>query len=183
MKPVVGYLINRKDALDGERGLFYDYIIGGNGIFINSRNKFIDATIPVSYAEVKGLAPVEENVTLTHGRIPWRLYDLAYNLFLTDPHRERYVAIAWQDGYHLKVPDQERTPGSVRYSTEPDTVLDIHSHGHMDAWFSSTDDRDEQALRLYMVVGKVNMLIPAMELRVGVYGYFSPVRQNEVFGV
>ena len=182
MNPV-GYLINKKGALEGERGLFYDYILARNGLYIHARNAHLEATLLVMDAEVRGLSPLEEKVTLLHGRIPWRLYDLAYSLFVMDPNRERYVAIVWQDGYHLKVPEQEREPASVRYSTESSVVMDIHSHGMMDAWFSGQDDRDEQALRLYMVVGKVNMLIPAIELRIGVYGYFAPMGTREVFGV
>ena len=182
MKPV-GYLINKDESLAGERGIFYDYILAGNGLYIHAANAHLDATVPIAYAQVRGLAPLERRVTLRHGRIPWPLYHLAYSLFLTDRHRERYVAIVWQDGYHLKVPEQEREPASVRYFTESSVVMDIHSHGTMSAWFSGVDNRDEQGLRLYMVVGRLDMLIPEMELRVGVYGYFAPMETREVFGV
>ena len=182
MKPV-GHLINREAALEGERGLFYDYIFARDGVYIQARNNLIEATISVGYADIKGLAPLEEKIILLHGKIPWRLYDLAYSTFLTDRNRERYVAIVWVDGYHLRVPDQDREPGSVKYQTESNVVMDMHSHGTMTAWFSGTDDRDEQALRLYMVVGKLDTLIPEIELRIGVYGYFAPVETREVFGV
>ena len=181
MNPV-GYLVNKDGVLAGERGLFYDYILAHNGLYVHARNAHLDATVQIAGAEVRGLAPLEPKITLRHGRIPWRLYDLAYSLFLVDPDRERYVAITWQDGsYHLKVPGQKRESASVRYSTESGVVLDIHSHGTMTAWFSSQDNCDEQGLRLYMVVGKVNMLIPEIELRVGVYGYFAPMPPKEVF--
>jgi PRTRC genetic system protein A len=180
---LVGYLINKNGSLDGKRGIFYDYILAREGLYIQARNTHLEATILIAGTEVRGLAPLEERVTLVHGRIPWRLYDLAYSNFALDPGRERYVAIVWQDGYRLKITEQEREETSVRYLTESNTVLDIHSHGMMSAWFSTQDDSDEQALRLYMVVGKVNMLIPEIELRVGVYGYFAPIRAREVFGV
>jgi len=180
---LVGYLVNKDGAPAGERGLFYDYILAQNGLFVHASNNHLDATVLVAGAEIRGLSPLEEKVTLLHGRIPWRLYDLAYSLFVMDPGRERYTAITWQDGYHLKVPEQEREAASVRYFTESDVVLDLHSHGMMSAFFSGTDDSDEQSLRLYMVVGKVNRLIPEMELRVGVYGYFAPMETKEVFGV
>jgi PRTRC genetic system protein A len=182
MKPA-GYLINKNGSLEGERGIFYDYILARDGLYIQARNAHLEATVLVAGTEVRGLDPLEETVTLLHGRIPWRLYDLAYSYFVLDPEHERYVAIVWQDGYRLKIPEQEREKESVRYYTESNTVLDIHSHGMMKAWFSTQDDSDEQALRLYMVVGKVNMLIPEIELRVGVYGYFAPIKAREVFGV
>jgi len=130
MKPV-GYLLNKDESLAGERGIFYDYILAGNGLYIHAANAHLDAIVPIAYAQVRGLAPLERRVTLRHGRIPWPLYHLAYSLFITDRHRERYVAVVWQDGYHLKVPEQEREPASVRYFTESSVVLDIHSHGTM----------------------------------------------------
>jgi PRTRC genetic system protein A len=178
-----GYLINKDGSLDGERGIFYDYILARDGLYIQARNAHLEATILIAGEEVRGLAPLEEKVTLLHGKIPWQLYDLAYSLFVMNPNKERYAAVVWQDRYRLKVPDQERGQSSVKYFTESNVVLDIHSHGMMEAWFSGQDNSDEQALRLYMVVGKVNMLIPEMELRIGVYGYFAPIETKEVFGV
>jgi PRTRC genetic system protein A len=61
--------------------------------------------------------------------------------------------------------------------------MDIHSHGHMKAWFSGTDNTDEQGLRLYMVVGRLDTLLPEVELRLGVYGYFIPLSVEDVFDV
>jgi PRTRC genetic system protein A len=61
--------------------------------------------------------------------------------------------------------------------------MDIHSHGGGSAWFSTTDNTDEQGLRFYMVVGKLDTLLPEVEIRLGVYGYFAPVSVEEVFGV
>lgn len=182
MKPV-GYLINRDIALEGERGLFYDYIFAGNGVYIQARNNHLEATISVAYGKIRGLAPLEEKMTLLHGKIPWRLYDLAYSTFLVDKTREKYIAVIWDNGYHLREPEQDRQPGSVRYYTESNVVLDMHSHGTGSGWFSGIDNQDEQGLRLSLVVGKIDMLIPEIELRIGVYGYYAPMETREVFGV
>jgi PRTRC genetic system protein A len=180
---IAGYLLNKDGSLEGNRGIFYDYILARDGLYIKAHNAHLDATVLVAGADVRGLSPLEEKITLLHGKLPWKLYDLAYSSFVMDPSRERYAAVVWQGGYHLKIPEQTREQGSVRYFTESNVVLDIHSHGTMAAWFSTQDDSDEQALRLYMVVGKVNMLIPEIELRIGVYGYFAPISAREVFGV
>ena len=79
------------------------------------------------------------------------------------------------------MPWQSGSSGGVEYEVLPDTVLDIHSHGMMSAFFSSTDNSDEQGLRLYMVMGRLDTLIPELEMRVGVYGYFAPVELDEIF--
>jgi PRTRC genetic system protein A len=62
-------------------------------------------------------------------------------------------------------------------------VVDIHSHAHMGAFFSLTDNEDEQGLSLYMVVGKLDTLIPEVEIRLGVYGYHIPLNLEEIFDV
>ena len=60
-------------------------------------------------------------------------------------------------------------------------MLEIHSHGPHPAVFSSTDNRDEQGLRLYGVVGRLGTERPEVALRVGAYGHFLPVAWETVF--
>ena len=61
-------------------------------------------------------------------------------------------------------------------------VAEFHSHGGSRAFFSATDDRDEQGFRIYGVVGRLDALRPELRLRVGVYGHFAPVDWSQVFG-
>ena len=61
MNPV-GYLIKRPDGLEGERGVYYDYVLASNGIFIEAEGKLIAARVPVAECEVRGLAPLEPKV-------------------------------------------------------------------------------------------------------------------------
>ena len=180
MKPV-GYLVNTSGSQTGEPGLYYDYILAGNGLFVHAINPLVEATVCVAEAEVRGLAPLQEAVKLPRGMIPQPFYDLAISALAADPDHEHFLAITWDGEYHLRVPFQEGTFGGVTYERLPNTVLDVHSHGKMGAFFSWTDDHDEQRLGLYMVVGKLDSLWPDVELRVGAYGYFAPIQIEEVF--
>lgn len=180
MKPA-GYLVNDKEGLTREPGLFYDYILAANGLFIRARGSLLVATIRIAEAPVRGLLPLEEKIELTKGKVPRCLYELALGTLTADPWRERYLAVTYEGEYRLRAPPQEGEAGGVRYEVLPNTLVDIHSHGSLSAFFSGTDDRDEQGLRLYMVVGRLNTLLPEVELRVGVYGYFAPVGMEEVF--
>jgi PRTRC genetic system protein A len=180
MKPA-GYLINTREGLAGEPGLFYDYVLAGNGLFVRARSPLLEATVNIAPAEVRGLSPLEERVRLPRGKIPRSLYELALSILLGDRYHERYLAVTWEGEYRLRVPPQDRDSCGVEYEVLPNTVLDIHSHGTMSAFFSATDDRDEQGLRLYMVVGRLDTLLPEVEIRVGVYGYFAQVKREEVF--
>ena len=67
------------------------------------------------------------------------------------------------------------------YRPPRDALLQIHSHGAYPAYFSATDDADEQGFGLYGVVGRLGSERPEVALRVGVYGYFLPVPLEAVF--
>lgn len=181
MKQPVGYLRNTKEGLAGERGLFYDYILAGNGLFIEGQCPLLRAVVQVAPAEVRGLLPMQEDMDLPQSRIPIYLYDLAVSTLAAHPDRESYLAVIWEGEYRLRATEQEGTPSGVSYQQVPHTVMDIHSHGEMGAFFSPTDNRDEQGLRLSMVVGKLDTRWPEMAIRVGVYGYFVTVPREAVF--
>ena len=169
MNRPVGYLKKHKDGLEGERGLFYDYVLASNGLFIEAEGKLIAARVPVAECEVRGLAPLEPQVVLRYGRIPRHFFDLALNTMLVTPDKERYVAVTWNEGYHISVPNQaadvehigegsETGHGSgagVAYLNPDSVLLDMHTHPKMRAGFSPTDNKDEAGLRLYAVVGHV----------------------------
>jgi PRTRC genetic system protein A len=180
VKPV-GYLIYGKTGLAGESGAFYDYILGSNGLFIRAENRHIKALVCVAPAEVRGLLPVDERVELLHGKIPRILYDLSLSVLMVEVLRERYLAVVWNGGYHIGYPRQTGEGAGVKYDCLPDTVLDIHSHGGMGAFFSSTDDSDEQGLGLSLVMGKLGTPEPEYLLRLGVYGYYADIDFEEVF--
>lgn len=196
MEPI-GHLVKYKDGLrgsSGKRGVYFDYVLASNGLFIEVEGPLLAARIPVALAEVRGgLATLEPKIVLRHGRIPQRFFDLAMSSFLADKYHERYVAVVWEGEYRIVVPDQAENPDQlaagdqgggcehgVTYANPANAILDLHSHGRMKSFFSQQDDEDETGLKLYGVVGKLDDE-PVVQLRVGVYGYFLRVQWEEIF--
>jgi PRTRC genetic system protein A len=179
----VGYLLNKREGLEGDPGLFYNYIVSENGLFIQAENPLIKVTLCISPVEIRGLSPLKESIELAHGKIPRRLYDLALSVLMAGSDREQYLAITWENEYRLRMPGQDRNGASVKYETLPSSIMDIHSHGRMGAFFSYTDNSDEKGLRFYAVVGRLDTLLPEVELRLGVYGYFAPLSIEDIFNV
>lgn len=181
MNKLVGYhILGVTPELVGV-GTAYNYIVAGDGVYIRAESHHLAVCIPIADAEVRGLPPCTPHFVMKHGLIPQRFFDLAFSVFLAHPEHERFVAITWRDGaYQIVVPDQVCEAASVHYVPVPDTVLELHSHGLMTPFFSSTDDKDEQGLRLYGVVGSLGK-IPGVQFRVGVYGYFQEVGYGDVF--
>ena len=182
MTKPVGHLVNTAGGLQGEPGVFYNYIMAEAGLFLQAKNAHLAATICIAPQEVRGLAPLEEDVRLLHGKIPMYFLNLALSVLCIKPDIEQYLVVTWQGSYSLSIPTQSQTAVSVTYETLPDTVLDIHSHaGGVPAHFSGIDDRDEQGFCLFAVVGGLRDLCPTVELRLGVYGYFMPLEKEDIF--
>ena len=179
----MGYLVNNPAGLTGAQGIGYDYVLGSGGVYVQSRSAHLVARVLVAPCQVRGLAPVAGKVSLTHGPIPAQLFELGLCWFQNDPDTERFFAVRWDgQAYRLVFPEQAGTATSLAYRPPAGVVAEFHSHGSLSAFFSATDDRDEQAFRIYGVVGRLDTARPELSLRVGVYGYFAPVAWSQVFG-
>ena len=178
----VGYLVNHPGGLAGVQGIGYDCVLGSGGVYVQSQGAHLTARVLVAPGTVRGLAPVAEKVQLTHGPIPAGLFELGLRWFQDAPDTERLFAVRW-DGraYRLVVPPQAGTATRLAYMPPAGVVAEFHSHGSSRAFFSDTDDRDEQGFRIYGVVGRLDAPRPELRLRVGVYGHFAPVDWPQVF--
>lgn len=178
----VGHLVNHAAGLSGTQGIGFDYVLGSGGLYAQSENADLTARVLVAPCEVRGLAPVAEKVELAHGPIPARLLDAGLRWFRDDPRTERFFAVRWDGGaYRPVVPPQTGTASSLEYEPVGGVVAEFHSHGTHRAFFSRTDDEDEQGFRIYGVVGRLDASEPVLSLRVGVYGHFAPVEWPQVF--
>lgn len=178
----MGHLVNHTAGLSGSQGIGFDYVLGAGGVYVQSESADLTARVLVAPCEVRGLAPVEEKVELAHGPIPARLFDAGLRWFRDDPHTERFFAVHWEgDAYRAVAPPQQGTAASLEYRTLGGAVAEFHSHGTLSAFFSKTDDEDEQGFRIYGVVGRLDTPEPELSLRVGVYGHFATVEWTQVF--
>ncbi len=179
----VGYrLYSQAGDYLGELGQAYNYILAGNGLWLEAENAHMRARVLLAPAEVRGLAPLVPEFTLKHGRLPADLWQgiCAVVGDVSQPEEEQFVAVIWTGRYMIAYPPQEGTPASVRFTAIPNTVLEVHTHPRMGAFFSSIDDLDEQGFKLYGVLG-VKDGGPAVRLRLGIYGYFLDIPWSAVF--
>ena len=182
MTNTVGYIINHPAGPEGQQGIGYDYVLAGSGLYVQAESPQLVARVRVSTAQVKGLEPVDEKVQLRHGLIPGFLFQLALDACIANHRQERFYAIRWQGGrYELVEPRQEGTAASLSYNVIQDAVLEMHSNGQMQAFFSSTDNADELGFRIYGVIGRLDQPVPEVNFRVGVYGHWAPVSWSELF--
>ena len=178
----MGYLVNQPAGLTGSQGIGYDYVLGAGGLYVQSKSAHLTARVLVAPAEVRGLAPVSEKLELANGPIPAHVFELGLAWMLAAPDTERFFAVRWDGGaYRLVVPLQEGTSASLTYQPPTGVVAEFHSHGRHRAFFSATDDRDEQGFRVYGVVGRLDQPEPELTLRLGIYGHFAPLHWSPAF--
>ena len=190
---LVTYHVHKRAPLPANDALAYQYILAGNGIFIRTETRFFKAIFPVASCTVRGLEPLRHRFQLNVSRIPTGLLDS----ILGDARRARRPGgsrfdnglneVLYQFHHHgqtvqVKKPPQQATAVSVLApgSNDANILCDLHSHGNMSAFFSQTDDADEQAAKLYAVIGKLDTA-PEIRLRVGVYGYWMSLPLTAVF--
>ena len=166
----------------GSRGAGYDYVLAGNGVFVQAENADLMVRVKLAECRGRGLEDAGEKLELRHGRIPHSLLTAGIFWFRETPDTERYFAVRWDGGkYAAHAPPQTGTSGSLEYQTLEGMLMEFHSHGLHPAFFSRTDDRDEQGFRIYGVAGRLDRPKPEIALRVGVYGHFGKIGLREVF--
>jgi hypothetical protein len=176
-------LVNQPDEI---RGLAFDYLVAGDGVYAAAWSDLFYATVPIAACQIRGLMPVNGAVFgLMHGRVPWQLWDEL--MLVLDGARvtgcEALVAIEYDSkcGYQLVLPEQDAREWSVAFKPQDGLLLEVHSHREAAAKFSLTDTQDEQRLRLYGVVGRLDQERPHVNIRCGVYGHFMPLAWSSVF--
>ena len=175
-----GYIINLPDRAIGTQGLGYDYVLSAEGVSIQASSNTLTARIPVARAHIRGLARAGRTLRLAHGPMPADLFRAGLAMMTANPCTESFFAIRFDgSSYRLVVPKQRGSTASVLYQPPPDAVAEFHSHCSMRAFFSATDDADEQAFRIYGVVGRADTPTPELALRVGIYGYFGEASTEE----
>lgn len=165
--------------------VLYQYVIAGNGLYIRAEDSRIAALVKVAPAHLTGLADLVPGASLKIARVPgmWLLAMLRsarrhmpneamYQLLCTDDPAKPWVC---------QMPEQISSPTALRFADDGRAVIDLHSHNRMDAFFSDTDDRDEQGFRFYAVIGRINTPQPEIRVRVGVYGHHLDVPATTVF--
>jgi PRTRC genetic system protein A len=181
---LVEYLIAR-DGVPAQHGVAYDYVLGGDGLYLHAQNRFLEVRVPVASASVRGLPPIYPSTELKTGRLPHALWQHILTVAQAWASRGHEVMLVVTHdeatGYQLYVPRQATSATRVIYERRDRTVLEIHSHHRFPARFSSVDDADEQRLCLYGVIGRLDDEIPEVAMRVGAYGYYLPLPWESVF--
>jgi PRTRC genetic system protein A len=185
---IVTYHIHRGTSLPPRDGPAYQYILAATGVYLRPESRFFDVLLPIARCPIRGLAPLEPDIRLKVRRLPGRLLAAV----LLDARRVRRPDGGLNEAlYHFHhdsagvriVKPAQRATATCVVGAEGNTsnvILDLHSHGNMPAFWSTTDNYDEQGFRVYGVIDRLDPR-PEIRLRLGVYGYWFPLPVNLLF--
>lgn len=159
-----------QDAVD--QGYNEIYVMTSSGILKHHKLRGQNRHVRLKVDKIPGYteATINQEVNfLPNGKIPIALFDQIVAFFkqVMAVKKSELEAMAWicwnqEQGYHIVIPNQTVSKASASYdwSSLPagtTIVADIHSHNTMPAFFSGTDNRDDQnAIGFSGVVGLIN---------------------------
>jgi hypothetical protein len=174
------------------RGVNFDYVLGGNGLYLRAVRTGLKVCVPLQQFEVRDLPNVASSFEMAYPRVPLSFTNVMLRrsrrwaesgketLFHFTPETDE------PECWMIHEPEQIRMGGSCRPlddspgSTYERALIEAHSHHRMKAYFSSVDDRDETGFRIYAVMGSIPDA-PKIRVRVGVYGYYWTIPAEWVF--
>lgn len=182
-------------------GLLYRYVVGANGVFVQAKRTGLDVMLWSSalVEPIRGLAALQPYLRLGAGRVPKNIVTMLFEIARKEAPREALFYLSTSNPSRLSkllgtphlpywwatVPQQAASITSVRPldpfdDSARNALIEAHSHHTMGAFFSKTDDRDEQGFRLYAVLGRI-FEKPSLAARIGIYGHFWEVPADWIF--
>lgn len=175
-------------------GLMYRYVVGANGVFVQARRKGLEACLWSSalMEPIRGLAEVTPYVKLEPGKVNSKVIEWLFWHARNESPKEALFYLVQREGllksfgdWTIRMPTQVQSAGGVRpvdpfNQSAQEALIEVHSHHTMGAFFSRTDDRDEQGFRIYAVMGMI-FEKPTLLVRAGVYGHFWEVPARWIF--
>ena len=157
-------------------------IWAGNGIFrYDKRGEFETITCHCPVV-TPGLAVLDSDFQLLVPKVPEKLVIQVLETVKKYGNLERLFYLYWRKtGWELLEPMQEGSQTNCR-SLDPypqAAPIEIHSHGRGEAFFSNTDNLEENGFRVSIVLGGVGNELE-IAARACVHGKFLPICPSEV---
>lgn len=188
---MVGAVAATSTQLPPAAALGYEYVVTARGVFIRAEAQYLRACVlaqPFFGCPLTGLAEIEPYAELVNlPRISTsHLWSVIVSARAKMPNEGMFQFIpaereAGGMGWQRRSPRQTATRYQVDFEDNPASIVDLHSHNTMGAFFSPQDNRDEQGFRLYCVIGRLDTEQPEILCRVGVFGHFMNVPMTAVF--
>lgn len=159
------------------------YLWAGNGIFRSVSRTEFNATITHHSVTTPGLTELLPSFELLVPKVSQDKVKGIVNRINQHPDLEQLFYLYWRGtAWEVICPEQECTPTScISLEKHPEpAAIEIHSHGSMGAFFSSTDDQEENGCRISTVIGRNKNQLEIVS-RVCAHGLFLDVSSDRIY--
>jgi hypothetical protein len=167
---------------------FY-YLLGKEGVFLHKTTHFYAATIKVD--GIGGLGKVKEQLALTSSfrKIPWEVIKEALTFFraVYAKHKAEGIVLLGYDKAEERwflIPVEQEVQGAhvdYKVNGSKGAVGTIHSHPSFGAFYSGTDDHDDDQFDgIHIVLGQITEEIPKIEVSAVVNGNRFTFKPDQV---
>lgn len=182
----VGHRIAGSRDDDGpRRSVKYDYLLAGNGLFVNAVRREFEVCLPLRPFAVEGLPKITPHIVWHVPNVPQRIwneiFETARQTSGEESFREEVFALSYRgDCWTWARLGRERTAVSAiaddAHPAYRDACIEIHTHPPRALEFSSQDDRDESGkFRFFGIIADVGAPNPLVRFRCGVHDHFFQV--------
>lgn len=162
-------------------------LVASNGVFLEVTRTWLRCVLKL--AELPAAPPlpygiVKEHLSFEFGVIPLRLLDEFIEHGRLELPNEVAGALVYSKRtgtLRLVIHEAlQASPASIRYRMDgllPDeeVAVDLHTHGRLEAFWSATDDADDQGVKVCGVFGDLHKPRPSAAFRLAVNGCFLPL--------
>lgn len=176
-------------------GHLYNYLLAGNGLFLQAERHELTVLMRIAPAQVRGLPLLRSRLRVRFPRVP---VDLVREMVrvAADAARDRsgglevllYLTFR-ERRWQLTRPPQEQTLSSVQLAPDADraavleALIDVHSHPFPLRAFSGTDHESDRGAFRFAVLIADPAGVPSLHARLCVYGAFLEVPPSLLFEI
>lgn len=188
MNPFIDYHLATSNNLPAYSQKLQEYWLASNGLFVRSHRRELEVCLQIAQTQVAGLQPIEPYFRLTVPKVKSQIITDIINTATINQEQEIlfYLGVANnQWWFHTPLQTASSTQvASLESSlsqTYTEAVVEIHSHGNLVAYPSSTDNEEERGkFRVFAIIGTLDAT-PTIYTRIGLYNHFFPIDPNLIF--
>ncbi|MFS1519518.1 Mov34/MPN/PAD-1 family protein [Bacillus sp. SCS-151] len=181
------------DYISNKEAHPYNIVASKDGKLYEIRNSLLGTIVtPAKEEQLRRIEQVPKGFQMKLPRIPGYLLQQIISFFRAycneNLDHEVMLQLFWHNNGYFVVDCPTQEVSKARVSAQLDNeapdlteVMQVHSHNSMEAYFSETDNNDEQQFLLYGVVGRLDQQEPDIKIRVGVNGTFYRLSLDYIF--
>ncbi len=188
MNPFISYHLATSNNLPLYSQKLQEYWLAGNGVFVRSHRCELEVCLQTAQTHVAGLQSLEPYFCLTVPKVPSQVITDVINAASINTQQEILFYLGVENNqWWCHTPLQTASEAHVvslessLKKSYTDAVVEIHSHGNLSAYPSTTDNQEEKGkFRVFAIIGTLNTT-PTVYTRIGIYNHFFPIDPNLIF--